>query len=97
MDKDNLVKVVKVKIHVGQKEIELTPEELRGLREVINEVIGPHPLEPIYVPVWATPPRPLDPYPSSPVYCDPNSEYWPCGWGLEYGPLKQTATLSVKV
>lgn len=96
MEKDDLVKVVKIKIRVGQKELELTPEELRGLRDVINDVIGPCPLDPIYFPPETTSPRPFDPYPSSPFYCDPNSEYWPCGWALEYGPLKQTATLSVR-
>lgn len=96
MDKANLVKVVKIKIRVGNKELELTTEELRGLREVINEVIGPQPLDPIYAPVWASPPPPLDRYPASAIYCDPNSEHWPCGWALEYGPLKQSATLVVK-
>ncbi len=89
MNNDELVKVTLIKVKIGSREIELTPDEARRLSEVLNDLIGPKTVQPVYIPV--------QPYPkwNEPFWVNPNVEPWPNHWEITRGPLCQTNSLCI--
>lgn len=85
------VRVTLVKIKVGGRYVEIEPRHLETLGAFIDGLIGKTPEAPIVK--YDAPERTY----IGPDFLivDPNSEEWPCSWGLEYGPLRQSATLII--
>lgn len=90
MSTDGLIRVTSITISLGGKEVELTPEQARRLRDELHELLGPK--TPQYVPVY---PLPCPVWETTPVYCDPNSEKWPDHWSVKYGALSNCASLTI--
>ncbi len=91
MSTEGLVKVTSVVVSLNGKNVELTPEQARRLRDELQELLGPR--IPQYVPVYSAPLNPV--WETTPIYCDPNSEKWPDHWSVKYGPLATCASLTI--
>ncbi len=99
MKKEDCIEITLVKIQIGDKTIELTTAELRRLSDVIKDLIGPVPADPVYIPYIAPvhpPGRYWDnPQFGEPIWVNPNTETWPSKWTCTTQPLAQGVCLSV--
>lgn len=89
------VKIELIRVSIGKRVIDLTPEEARRLYAELHPLVGPHPAEPVYVPQYR-PGTPL-PYWESPIYCNPNTEPFPDRWTVvcsAYGDRPNTLTIN---
>lgn len=73
------VKIELIRISIGNKVIEITPEEARKLYAELHSLVGPHPAEPIYIPHYIPTTHPA-PFWEQPIYCNPNQEPFPDRW-----------------
>ena len=96
MKKEDCIAITSVKIQVGDKNLELTPAELRRLGDVIKDLIGPVPADPVFIPyIQMTYPAWPQPILQEPIWVNPNHEPWPDKWVATCGPLQQMNCLSI--
>lgn len=90
MDEES-VKIELIRIRLGDKVVELTPDQARKLYSELGGIFGPTPYETIYIPLY----RGYD-YP--PVYVNPNTEPFPEKWVVTCNAYRETPnTLEIDV
>lgn len=78
-----------IKIKIGEKSIELSPEEAKQLRDSLDEVLGKHVCPtPYYIPYV-----PYYPYRIEPVWEPPYRTTWDTGTATVTRPLQTAGTV----
>jgi hypothetical protein len=97
MDSES-VKIELIKINVSGKVIELTTKEARLLFGELNNLFGPQPSAPVYIPCKPFGDSGGGTYPwwDQPIYCNPNAEPFPDKWQVTYNAYTGPA-LSISI
>lgn len=93
------IKVELIKIVIGDRVLELTPQEARDLYGELHALVGPRPVTPISHP-WTTDERngTFAPYRIPEITCDVNAEPFPEKWVLTCDAYsKRPNTLAINV
>jgi len=77
-EQNGIVEITTIKVGVGGREFEFTPEEIRKLKNVIDSLIGPGAAVPVHIPVYI--PTPYTPTWNQPIWVNTHTEQWPTFW-----------------